>query len=154
MSNMLTRRQGMISTAHESCIHCYRRSRLEIVTVRPRKLNPRTATGDLPHVEDSSRLSQADFTCDALGDIRYWCDATTTNAVLSLLEKKPVPLPSINTGNADSKAPKSQSLMCVSCLEPLPWDLFPELPITQDCDHTSAPGSHICLKCLRRSLDV
>lgn len=139
----------LLPPENKVCLRRYRRLRPELRTVRPQISKTRPEASGLPYIEESRAWSQPDFTCDTLGSVHFWSDATTANAVLSLLQKKPVPPP-----NSNSEPQRIQSLMCVSCLERLPLNLFPGHPITESCDHTRTPESHICLKCLRRSLDL
>ncbi|THC99102.1 hypothetical protein EYZ11_001423 [Aspergillus tanneri] len=83
-----------------------------------------------------------------------WSDEFTASAVLSLLHREPLsPLPCPVTYNPIS-ARNTSLLTCTVCFETFRDDFFPDAPIAAGCDHASMPGTHICLGCLRRSLDV
>ncbi|KAL2871556.1 E3 ubiquitin-protein ligase [Aspergillus lucknowensis] len=82
-----------------------------------------------------------------------WSDATTANAVLSLLHKDPLSPPS-DTSLDRRSSRNTMRITCSVCLEALEPEQYPKTPIAAGCDHTSTPSAHICAICLSRSLDV
>ncbi|KAL4870467.1 hypothetical protein BDV12DRAFT_184475 [Aspergillus spectabilis] len=82
-----------------------------------------------------------------------WSDATTAGAVLSLLHKEPLGLPSEHAYD-DEPNRRTTRITCSVCLETLEPEHYPGSPIAAGCDHTSISGTQICAICLSRSLDV
>ncbi|KAF9886252.1 hypothetical protein FE257_011865 [Aspergillus nanangensis] len=85
-----------------------------------------------------------------------WSDAVTASTVLSLLHKEPLMPPPGPTSESENERNvyNRRILTCAVCFGQFDNDYYPDSPITAGCNHSKMPGIHICMGCLRHSLDI
>lgn len=123
-------------------------------TSRPNDSLTSTEPQNTPSTDENTRhLTTSHIVLD--GELtNYWSDELTASVVLSLLQREPLtPIPRPVSHN-ETKSPGTPLLTCAACFETFEDDNFPSTPIAARCDHDSMPGTHICLGCLRQSLDM
>ncbi|KAI9933816.1 hypothetical protein MW887_004888 [Aspergillus wentii] len=136
-------------------------------------VSPRTESVFSRH-ESYQPILRSNIPWEPTDDSNCWSDAVTASAVLGLLRKDPVQPPQNRTSELNrivesndepreeqreeqqqqEERQQGQLFTCASCFESLDHRSYPQTPITAGCDHSGTPTMHICISCLRHSLDM